>query len=278
MTKKKRIGFLGINIIGWIFGLAWLLPFMGVFMTAIRPMDELLEGWWNFKSFHPGFENFAKAWNHPTAPLSQGIRNSLIVAICATVLPLIIATMAGYYLARYRFPGRRALFSMVVITLALPLQMVAIPMYELLLKLNLLDSYVGLILIHTSWGVPWITFFMRNFYTTLPKEIEEAARIDGAGDIKTFFKIVFPLSLPAIGSAAALQFTWVWSSFFFELITIYTPEKLLATQRIPLMRGVYHVDWGILSAAAIMVMMVPIGVYLLLQKYYVRGMIGWSMK
>ena len=267
-----------ISVIGWVFGLAWLIPFMGVFMTAIRPMDELLNGWWNFQEFHPTLKNFAQAWNHPTAPLSRGIPNSLIVAISATVLPLIIATMAGYYLARYRFPFKKTLLVLIVITLALPLQMVAIPLYEMLLKMNLLDSYIGLVLLHTAWGTPWITFFMRNFFTTLPHEIEEAARIDGAGDIRIFFSIALPLALPAIGSAAALQFTWVWSSFFLELITIYTPEKFLATQRIPLMRGVYHVDWGVLSAAAIMVMMVPIGVYLILQKYYVRGMIGWSMK
>ncbi len=273
MSKK-----LVVNIIGWIFGLVWLVPFMGVFMTAIRPMDELLNGWWDFSSFHPSFNNFYQAWNHPTAPLSRGIPNSLIVATSATVLPLVIATMAGYYLARYRFPLKKLVYIVVVITLALPLQMVAIPLYEMLLKMNLLDSYIGLILLHTAWGTPWITFFMRNFFTTLPPQIEEAARIDGASDFKIFFKIAFPLSLPAIGSAAALQFTWVWSSFFLELITIYTPERFLATQRIPLMRGVYHVDWGVLSAAAIMVMMVPILVYLLLQKYYIRGMIGWSMK
>ncbi len=273
--KKGKIA---VNVFGWILGLVWLIPFMGVFMTAIRPMDELLNGWWNLSSFHPNLRNFAQAWNHPTAPLSRGIPNSLIVAIFATIFPILIATMAGYYLARYTFPLKKLAYITVVITLALPSQMVAIPLYEMLLKLNLLDSYVGLILLHTAWGTPWITFFMRNFYTTLPPEIEEAARIDGAGDFRIFYKIVFPLSLPAIASAAALQFTWVWSSFFFELITIYTPEKLLATQRIPLMRGVYHVDWGILSAAAVMVMMVPIAVYLLLQKYYVRGMIGWSMK
>ncbi len=267
-----------VNSVGWFFGLIWLIPFMGVFMTAIRPMDELLHGWWNFSQFHPTLENFLKAWNHPTAPLKVGIFNSLRVAILATILPIIFATMAGYYIARYEFPLRRTVFALIVITLALPQQMIAVPVYQLLLKLNLLDTFTGLIVLHTSWGIPWITFFMRNFFTTLPKEMEEAARIDGAGDFRTFFSIVLPLSAPAIGSAAALQFTWVWSSFFLELITIYSPEKLLATQRIPLMRGVYHVDWGILSAAAIIVMSVPILVYLILQRYYVRGMIGWSMK
>ncbi|HDM70500.1 MAG TPA: carbohydrate ABC transporter permease, partial [Thermotogales bacterium] len=140
------------------------------------------------------------------------------------------------------------------------------------------DTYTGLILLHTSWGIPWITFFMRNFFTTIPISIEEAARLDGAGDITIFFRIALPLSLPAIGSAATLQFNWVWSDFFLALITVYSPDKLLATQRIPLMRGVYHVDWGLLSSAAITVMIVPIIVYVFLQKYYIKGMIGWATK
>ena len=275
MRTRKN---LAVNLVGWAFGLIWLVPFIGVFMTAVRPMDELLHGWWDFSQFHPTLSNFVGALNHPTAPLKIGLINSLRVAVAATIFPIILATMAGYYIARYDFPLRKTVFTIIVLTLALPQQMIAVPIYQLLLKLNLLDTFTGLIILHTSWGIPWITFFMRNFFTTLPTEIEEAARIDGAGDVRIFFKIALPLSLPALGSAAALQFTWVWSSFFLELITIYSPEKLLATQRIPLMRGVYHVDWGILSAAAITVMAVPIAVYLLLQRYYVRGMIGWSMK
>jgi multiple sugar transport system permease protein len=119
---------------------------------------------------------------------------------------------------------------------------------------------------------------MRNFFLTLPIEIEEAAKVDGASDLKIFFKIVLPMALPALASVAVLQFMWVWNDFFLALILISSPDKLLATQRIPLMREVYHVDWSILSAASILVMMVPILIYALLQKYYIRGMIGWTIK
>ncbi|MEJ5228698.1 MAG: carbohydrate ABC transporter permease [Pseudothermotoga sp.] len=266
------------TILGWIIGLIWIIPFIGVVMTATRPLDELLKGWWNFESFHPTFNNFVNALNHPTASLRQGMINSLIVVLPATFFPLILATMAGYGFSRYRFWSRRILFTTVVITLALPQQTIAVPIFQLMNWLGLVDSYLGLIIVHTAWGIPWITFFMRNFFTTIPKAMEEAARIDGASDIAIFFKIVLPMALPAIGSAFALQFTWVWSDFFLALILIYSPNKLLATQRIPLMRGVYHVDWGLLSSAAILVMIVPILVYLLLQRYYIKGMIGWSLK
>jgi multiple sugar transport system permease protein len=119
---------------------------------------------------------------------------------------------------------------------------------------------------------------MRNYFKTLPVTIEEAARIDGASDSQIFFRVVLPNAFPAIASAAALQFTWVWSDFFLALILIYSPSKILATQRIPLMRGQYQVDWGLLSAASILVMIVPIMIYILLQRYYVRGMVGWTIK
>lgn len=267
-----------LSLIGWLVGLVWILPFMGVLMTAIRPLDELLSGWWNFQTFRPTFNNFAGAWNHPTAALSRGMVNSLIVAIPATFLPLFLATMAGYGLARYKFKLRKTLLLLVVVALALPQQTIAVPIFQMMNALNLVDTYLGLIIVHTAWGIPWITFFMRNFFTTVPTAIEEAARIDGANDVTIFFRVTLPMAMPAIGSAFALQFTWVWSDFFLALILIYSPEKLLATQRIPLMRGVYHVDWGLLSSAAILVMIVPILVYLLLQRFYIKGMIGWSLK
>ena len=119
---------------------------------------------------------------------------------------------------------------------------------------------------------------MRNFFTTLPIEVEEAAMVDGASDFVIFFKVVLPMCIPAIVSVAALQFSWVWSDFFVALILIFSPNKLLATQRIPLMRGVYFVDWGLLSAAAILVMAVPVLIFVLLQRYYIKGMVGWTLK
>ncbi len=272
--RKKLI----LTILAWLIGLIWILPFVGLFMTATRPMSELLKGWWRFGTFTLTTKNFVGAWNHPTASLKTGMINSLIISLPATTLPLLIATMAGYGFSRYKFRFRKILFLLVVITLALPQQTIAIPIFQMMNFLGLIDNYLGLIIVHTAWGIPWITFFMRNFFYTLPKEMEEAAKIDGANDIQIFFRIVMPVALPAIGSACALQFTWVWSDFFLALILIYSPNKLLATQRIPLMRGVYHVDWGLLASASIMVMIVPIIVYLLLQKYYIKGMIGWSLK
>ena len=271
-------GKIAYNTLAWIIGLIWIIPFVGLLMTALRPMDELLHGWWNLKVLHLTFRNFINAWNNPSVPLSQGTMNSLIVAIPATVIPILIATMAGYGFSRYKFPTKKSLFILIVLMLALPQQMIAVPIFKIMNKLGLIDNYLGLIMVHIAWGLPWITFFMRNFFATLPPSVEEAARIDGASDARVFFSIALPIATPAVVSAAVLQFTWVWSDFFLALIVMYSPDKLLATQRVPLMRGVYFVNWGLLSAASILLVVVPILIYTLLQKYYVKGMIGWSSK
>lgn len=276
---KKR-NFLKVlkYIIAILVSLIWVVPFLGVLMTAIRPFNEVIYGWWNFKEFHINFQNFINAWRHPTAPLSQGMKNSLIIAFPSTIFPLFIASLAGYGFARFSFPIKNYLFITIVLLMSLPQQMIAVPIFQIMKNLNLLNTFSGLILVHSSWGIPWILFFMRNFFITLPLEIEEAAKIDGASNFGVFFKIVLPIALPAILSAGVLQFMWVWSDFFLALILIYLPEKLLITQRIPLMRGIYHVDWGALSAGTIIAMAIPLLVFAFLQRYYIRGMIGWTSK
>lgn len=267
-----------LYIAAGLIALIWLIPFLGVFMASIRPLSEINRGWWKFDSFTPTFRNFISAWNHPAAPISKGMLNSLKVAIPATVIPVIVASIAAYGFARFKFRGRDPLFILVVALMTLPQQMIAVPMFQMMNKIGAVDSYLGLILVHSAWGIPWTLFFMRNYFMALPIEVEEAAKVDGASDWRIFFQIIMPMALPAIASAAVLQFMWVWSDFFLALILIYSPSKLLATQRVPLLRGVYHVDWGILAAGSIIVMAVPIIVFAAMQRYYIRGMVGWVSK
>lgn len=275
---KIRKSTIVIHIIAWSAALIWILPFLGVLMTSIRPFREVLFGWWNFADFHPSFNNFVEAWNHPNVPLGIGVRNSFLVAIPSTFIPMLVASLAAYGFARFSFPIRDYIFASIVLMMAVPQQMIAVPIFQIMNSLGLVDNYIGLILVHSAWGLAWIILFMRNFFLTLPIEIEEAAKVDGASDFKIFYKIVLPMALPALASVAVLQFMWVWNDFFLALILISSHDKLLATQRIPLMRGEFFVDWGVLSAASILVMMVPVLIYVLLQKYYIQGMVGWTVK
>ncbi len=264
--------------LAWIFAFIWLIPFIGIFITSISPLEEIVHGWWQVRPASISLKNYSGAWSHPTAPIGQGMRNSLIIAIPATFIPVFLASLAAYGLARFQFPFRKSIFLIVVLLLAIPQHMVAIPLFQILKNLKLINTFIGLIIVHSAWGLPWITLFMRGFFSTLPKEVEEAASIDGAGHWKTFFHIIIPSSWPALASVASLQFNWVWNDFFLALIFIYDPEKLVATQRIPLLRGQYHVDWGILTAAAVLTTLVPLLVFAFLQKYHVRGFIGMVSK
>lgn len=274
MYKLKE--YLVSNAVAWIVGIIWLIPFLGVIMASIRPYKEIVGGWWHFHPFTVTFENYIKAFNHPMFPISQGLKNSLIVAVPGAIIPLLVAALAAYAFARYSFPIKNYLFAFIVLLMALPQQMTVVPLYFLLRDMHLLNKLTGLILVHSAWGLAWITFFMRNYFSMLPTDVEEAAKIDGASDFKIFYKIVLPMALPGLISAAILQFTWVWSDFFLALVFIQDPSKYVATQRLPLLRGQYFVDWGVLTAASIMVMLVPLLVYALFQKYYISGMIGWS--
>jgi len=276
--SRRTLYTIFIHVLGWSIALIWIIPFFGVLMTALRPLSEIIHGWWRFESFTPSLANFVEAWNHPTAALGIGMRNSLTIAIPATLVPILVASIAAYGLARFRFRLQNYLFVVIVALMTLPQQMIALPIFRLMSDLKLLDTYLGLIIVHSAWGIPWILFFLRNFFSTLPVEIEEAARVDGASDLRIFFRIVLPMSIPALISAAVLQFMWVWSDFFLALILMYTPSQLVATQRIPLLRGQFHVDWGVLSAGTILVMIVPVLVFAFLQRYYIRGMVGWSTK
>ncbi len=268
-----------LHIIAWCVAFLWLLPFLGVFMASIRPFDEILHGWWSLSPFTASLNSFAEAWSDPDYPLSRGLLNSFIVAGPSTIIPLFMGAIAGYGFARFSFRIKSYLFLTVVLLMSLPQQSVVIPLFKIMANLRLIDNYLSLVLVHSAWGLPWIILFMRNFFSTLPIEVEEAARVDGASDLKIFFKIVLPMSLPALASVVVLQFMWVWNDFFLAKIFIYERSMLLATQRIEFVgRELHRVNWGVLSAASIIVMIVPIIIYALLQKYYVRGMIGWTVK
>ncbi|MEE8198867.1 MAG: carbohydrate ABC transporter permease [Thermoplasmata archaeon] len=270
-----------IHLIAYSVAVLWTIPFLGIFMTAIRPSSEILRGWWNLDPFTLTLDNFVSVLFNPLFPLITGLGSSAIIAITATLLPLGVGALAAYGFARFSFPLRDYMFLAIVLVMAIPTMMVIIPTFQTLINLNLLNSYLGLVLVHTAWGLPWIILFLRNFFGALPVEIEEAARVDGASDFKVFYRVVLPMALPALASVFVLQFMWVWSDFFFALILVVGDTSIWpATLQLPFasFAGQFHNDWGLLSAGSLLIMLVPIGIYVLLQKYYIRGMIGWTVK
>jgi len=275
---RKALSVAVIHLIAWAIGLMWMIPFLGLLMTSIRPFSEISHGWWSLKPFTLTIGNYVRAWNLPGAPLREGLVNSLIITIPATVASVFLASLAGYGFARFRFRMQKYFFVAIVLLLALPPQIVGIPVFSLLKQMKLLNTHLGTIAIHTAWGIPWLIFFLRNYFSTLPIEVEEAARVDGASDFTVFYRIILPMSIPALISATVLQFIWTWNDLFFALITLFSPEKMTAIQRLPLMKERFLEDWELLSAASVIVSLVPISIFSFLQKYYVKGMTAWIGK
>jgi multiple sugar transport system permease protein len=281
-AKKPKITpfTLLVHVAAWVIATIWLIPILGVFIASIRPFSEVQFGWWNLQPFHLNLNNFVDAWTGQSTgvPLSSAMFNSLLVTVPATFLPIFVAALAAYSFARFKSRTKDILFFVLVLLQTIPQQMVIVPIFTLFRNLNLLNNYVGLILLHTAFGLPWQVLFLRNFFSTLPIEIEEAARVDGASYFKIFRTIVLPISLPALASLVSLQFVFVWNDFFFALVTITDPTLKLAPQIIPLLLGRYELNFSLLAAGSILVMIIPVAIYVALQRYYVRGLTAGAVK
>ncbi|WP_290815327.1 carbohydrate ABC transporter permease [Halovivax sp.] len=252
----------------------WIVPFIGLFMASIRPLSEIIGGWWHLEGMTITLENYRAAWDYSTAPMSRALLNTFIVTIPAVLVVMLLGVMAAYPFARFEFPLKTSLFFLILLIMAAPPELIAMGNYNALREMGLFDTYMGLILIHIGWGLGWVVLFLRNYLLGIPKELEEAARVDGASRYQIFRSIILPLSTPALVSVAVIQFTWVWNAFFFPLVFMRSPELYLAPQVLPLMRGRVQVEWGMIAAGSIMTMAVPVILFLLLERYYKRGMVA----
>jgi alpha-glucoside transport system permease protein len=206
--------------------------------------------------------------------------NSLTVAIPATIIPILVAAFAAYGFAWMTFPGRRFFFIVVVALLVVPLQVALIPILRDYQSLGLTGTYLGIWLAHAGFGLPLAVYLLYNYISGLPKEILESAFIDGASHFTVFFRLVLPLSVPALASFAIFQFLWVWNDFLVALIFLagIDSTKEVMTQQIANMVGTRGDDWHLLTAAAFVSMIVPLIVFFGLQRYFVRGLMAGSVK
>ena len=216
--------------------------------------------------------------------LGQSFINSLTVAVPSTIIPLIIGAFAAYALSWMNFYGRDLIFATIVCLLVVPLQMSLIPILTVYNQIGNLfgvsaKSYVGIWLAHTGFGLPLKIFLLRNFIKSLPHEMFEAARVDGASHYQIFMKIILPLSIPAFASIGILQFLWVWNDLLVALVFLdKMPSEIVLTSRLREMLGEFSQNWEILTTSAFVSMIVPLLVFLSLQRYFIRGLVAGSVK
>lgn len=205
--------------------------------------------------------------------------NSLTVAIPATVIPILVAAFAAYGFAWMNFPGRKFLFTAVVALLVVPLQIALVPILKDYVALELNGTFLAIWLAHTGFGLPLATYLLFNYISSLPRDILESAFIDGASHFTIFTRLILPLSLPALASFAIFQFLWVWNDYLVALVFIGAkPDVQVLTMRLAEIVGSRGNDWHLLTAGAFVTMILPLTVFLLLQRYFVRGLLAGSVK
>ena len=268
-----------IHIALAIVGLIWLLPTIGLLITSFRPASEILStGWWEIFA---GRLNFTLD-NYQQVLGSQGMLNSfinsVIITIPSTILPVFFAALAAYGFAWVDFPFRDSVFLVVVALLLVPIQMVLIPLVQLFAGMGVYGQFTGLWIAHTAFALPFGIFLLRNFFITLPRDLIEAAKIDGASSWNIFRTVVMPLSVPALASFAIFQFLWVWNDLLMALVFAPRPNGLPMTTQVQNLLGTFATEWHLLAAASFLIMVVPLIVFFSLQRYFVQGLLAGSVK
>jgi alpha-glucoside transport system permease protein len=267
-----HIGLIGISIV-------WLVPTLGLGVTSFRPRDDIAgSGWWHaLTHWNWTTKNYSSVIH--SAGMGHAFLNSVYITVPATVLPLTLGALAAFGFAWIRFPFRDTLFLAIVALMVIPIQTSLVPLLRLFRDWGHLNNgFVGIWLAHTAFGLPLAVFLLRNFFITLPKDLIEAARMDGASNLSIFRRIVVPLSVPALASFAIFQFLWVWNDLLMALIFISDPSKRPMTVQITYLLSTYGQEYNLLSAAAFLLMCLPLVVFFSLQRYFVQGLLAGSVK
>jgi alpha-glucoside transport system permease protein len=273
----RAVGRAPVHIILALLGIFWLIPTTGLFITSLlHPSDAAKGGWWNFfaKPSTWTFDNYKNMFDN------EGITHALVVTaqvtIGATILPILVASAAAYALAWIEFPGRDWLFLTVIGLLLVPVQMALIPIFRLYNTLDLFDTVPGLILFHSAFALPFAIFLLRNFFAGIPRDLMEAARIDGASELRLFFKVVLPLGLPAIASLAIFQVLFVWNDLLIGLVLAQDNAPIAPAIASQLRQFGSNLD--LLAPAAFFSAVIPLAVFAAFQRYFVEGLLAGSVK
>ena len=259
----------------------WTIPTIGLFITSFRSKDAIAgSGWWTFLTSPGGLslDNYQKVLFGGDG-MGTAFLNTLAVTIPAVVIPILIAAFAAYGFAWMHFPGRRILFIIVVALLVVPLQISLIPILVAYKSVHLNGTYLSVWLAHAGFGLALATYLLYNYISQLPKDILESAYIDGASHFQTFTRLILPLSTPALASFAIFQFLWVWNDLLVAQTFLgVNADVAVMTSRLLNIVGSRGQDWQLLTAGAFVSMIVPVAVFLGLQRFFVRGLLAGSVK
>src|SRR5919109_4851351 len=256
----------------------WLVPTIALLITSVRPRSDVLSsGWWHVFSSHLTLGAYGEVLH--AGGMQHAFLNSLYITVPSTLIPLTLGALAAYAFAWTRFPFRDTTFLFIVALMVVPVQTAFVPLLKLFREHGHLNTeFYGIWLAHTAFGLPLAIFLFRNFFITLPKDLIEAARMDGASEFAVFRRVVLPLSVPALASFGIFQFLWVWNDLLMALVFVSDPSKQPMTVKINQLQSQFGIEWHLLSAGAFLLMIVPLIVFFALQRYFVQGLLAGSVK
>ncbi|KAB1978054.1 carbohydrate ABC transporter permease [Streptomyces triticiradicis] len=259
-------------------GLFWLVPTIGLLLSSLRsPEDMNGSGWWKVFTAPSQLtvDNYQKLLEN--GDITNSLLNTVLITVPATVLVVVIGSLAGYAFAWMEFPGRDWWFLGVVGLLVVPVQVALIPIAELFGKIGVFGSVTGVVLFHVGYGLPFAVFLLRNFFAEIPRELLEAARLDGAGELRLFARVVMPLGGPAIASLGIFQFLWVWNDMLVALVFSDSGSQPITVALQTQVRQ-FGNNIDVLAPGAFISMVVPLAVFFAFQRQFVSGVMAGAVK
>jgi alpha-glucoside transport system permease protein len=262
----------------------WLIPTIGLLVTSFRtPEAANNSGWWTaiaspFKATQWTIQNYHDVLVSGQTPMLNSFINSFVVALPATIIPIMIAAFAAYAFTFMQFRGREVLFVIVVSLLVVPNQVALVPLLQFYGSIGLTGTFPSVWLAHAGFGMPLAIYILRNYMATLPKAVIESAKIDGASHFTTFWRLIVPMSIPALAAFAIFQFLWVWNDLLVAIIFLGQGENMVLTVNLAGLVGNQGQGWQLLTAGAFVTMLVPLIVFISLQRFFIRGLTSGAVK
>jgi len=254
----------------WVVGAVaflWVVPIVGILVSSVRPLDEISIGWWSTGKFTLTLDAWRTVWDK--YPLAHAFWVSVKISVISTLIPMLFAPMAAYAFHFLQFRFRRVMLILIINAFVLPSQIVVIPLFVLWRKLGLIDNIWAVIIPFAGLSFAWAVYLVKSYLEDFPRELIEAAQVDGCGPIARFFHIVLPNSLTPIAAVGILQFLWTWNGLLLPIV--YLREEVPLTALLARIQGVYDRNWDQVAVAAIVTTVVPLVIFIVFQRYFTAG-------
>ncbi|MFW5806392.1 MAG: carbohydrate ABC transporter permease [Spirochaetota bacterium] len=256
--------------------LLWLVPLFVALITSFRTNNDIMTRGFLAWPEQVNLASFVEAWRR--GGLETFLPNSFIITIPALLGTLFLSSLSAYALARFRFSGRQFFYFMFVGGTMLPFQILLLPVFRLSDALGIYDTYLGLIAIHVAFQLGFCTFVLRNYMMTVPVQLMESARLDGCSELRIWWAIMLPLTVPAFAAVATLEFTWIFNDYLWALILIRSSGKMPVTTGLAILQGQYVQDWTVIISGALVATIPTLAVFVFLQRYFIAGLTLGSSK